>query len=77
MLLGVGLAIFQQITGINTVIYYAPIIFQSAGYRSAAAAILAAAGVGVINVAFTILALRIVDGAGRRALLLIGTSGMA
>ena len=77
MLLGVGLAIFQQITGINTVIYYAPTIFQSAGFKSATAAILATAGVGVINVAFTIFALRIVDGAGRRALLLIGTSGMA
>jgi MFS transporter, SP family, galactose:H+ symporter len=77
MLLGVGLAIFQQITGINTVIYYAPTIFQSAGYKSATAAILATAGVGVINVAFTILALRIVDGAGRRALLLVGTGGMA
>ena len=62
MLLGVGLAIFQQITGINTVIYYAPTIFQSAGYRSATAAILATAGVGVVNVAFTILALKIIDG---------------
>jgi MFS transporter, SP family, galactose:H+ symporter len=67
MLLGVGLAIFQQITGINTVIYYAPTIFQSAGFKSATAAILATAGVGVINVAFTIVALRIVDGPGRRA----------
>jgi SP family galactose:H+ symporter-like MFS transporter len=77
MLLGVGLAIFQQITGINTVIYYAPTILQSAGYKSATSAILATAGVGMINVAFTILALRIVDGAGRRVLLLVGTGGMA
>lgn len=77
LMIGIGLAILQQITGINTVIYYAPTIFQSAGFHSALAAILATAGVGVVNVLLTIVALRIIDRAGRRALLLTGTAGMA
>jgi sugar porter (SP) family MFS transporter len=75
--IGVGLAILQQITGINTVIYYAPTIFQSAGFETAKASILATAGVGLVNVLMTIVALRIIDRAGRRALLLTGTVGMA
>jgi hypothetical protein len=58
MLLGVGLAIFQQITGINTVIYYAPTIFQSAGFKSATAAILATAGVGVDTISVVYLRCR-------------------
>jgi len=45
MIVGIGLALFQQVTGINTVIYYAPTIFQSAGFESASVAILATAGV--------------------------------
>lgn len=77
LFLGIGLAILQQITGINTVIYYAPTIFLSAGFKTALASILASAGVGVVNVLFTILALRIIDRIGRRRLLLIGTAGMA
>ena len=51
LIVGIGLAIFQQVTGINTVIYYAPTIIQSAGLPSASAAILATAGIGVVNVA--------------------------
>ncbi len=77
LMLGIGLAVFQQITGINTVIYYAPTIFESAGFHSATASILATAGVGMVNVVFTIFALRVIDDAGRRALLLTGTLGMA
>ena len=46
LVVGIGLAIFQQITGINTVIYYAPVIIQSAGISSASGAILATAGIG-------------------------------
>jgi sugar porter (SP) family MFS transporter len=74
---GVGLAVLQQITGINTVIYYAPTIVEFTGVNSSAGSILAAVGVGVINVAFTVLALRLLDRAGRRTLLMIGVSGMS
>ena len=76
LIVGVGLAIFQQISGINTVIYYAPMIFQFAGFRSASASLLATAGVGVVNVAMTIVALLLVDRVGRRPLLLVGLAGM-
>ena len=76
LVVGVGLAILQQVTGINTVIYYAPTIVEFTGVDSSAGSILAAVGVGVINVAFTVLALRLLDRAGRRTLLMIGVSGM-
>ena len=77
MIIGVGLAIFQQITGINTVIYFAPSIFKAAGLGSTSATILATAGVGAVNVAMTVVAIRLIDSAGRRALLLTGLAGMA
>src|ERR1043166_3875773 len=76
LLVGLGLAIFQQITAINTVIYYAPRILQTAGFNSASGAILATVGVGVVNVAMTIVAMFLVDRAGRRPLLLVGIAGM-
>ncbi len=76
MIVGIGLAVFQQVTGINTVIYFAPTIFQAAGLSSASAAILATAGIGVINVIMTMVAIWLVDRVGRRALLLSGLGGM-
>ncbi|GCE28174.1 MFS transporter [Dictyobacter alpinus] len=76
LLVGVALAVFQQFVGINTVIYYAPTIFQSAGFASASSAILATSVVGVVNVLATIVALFLVDRSGRRTLLIIGTIGM-
>jgi sugar porter (SP) family MFS transporter len=76
LIVGLGLAVFQQITGINTVIYYAPKILQSAGFASASGAILATVGVGVVNFAMTIVAMLLVDRAGRRPLLLVGIAGM-
>ncbi len=75
IIVGVGLAVFQQVTGINTVIYYAPTIFKSTGFGSSAS-ILATVGVGVINVVFTIVSVLLLDRTGRRPLLLIGLSGM-
>jgi SP family galactose:H+ symporter-like MFS transporter len=77
LLVGIGLAVFQQVTGINTVIYYAPLIIQSAGVSSASGAILATAGIGVVNVLMTIIAMWLIDRMGRRPLLLIGIAGMA
>jgi len=76
LIIGVALAVFQQVTGINTVIYYAPTIFQSAGLSSASVSILATAGVGLVNVIMTVVAMRLLDRAGRRALLLVGLAGM-
>jgi SP family galactose:H+ symporter-like MFS transporter len=76
LIAGIGLAIFQQIVGINTVIYYAPVIIQSAGISSASGAILATAGIGLVNVLMTIVAMRLIDRAGRKPLLLTGIAGM-
>jgi len=77
LLLGIGLAILQQSTGIGTVIYYAPTIFNSVGFHSAASAILATTGIGIVNVLLTVASLRLIDRVGRRVLLLTGLVGMA
>jgi sugar porter (SP) family MFS transporter len=76
LVVGVGLAILQQATGINAVLYYAPTIFRSAGFESESSAILAGAGLGVVNVIFTVVAIRLIDKVGRRTLLLVGSGGM-
>jgi MFS transporter, SP family, galactose:H+ symporter len=76
LVIGIGLAIFQQITGINTVIYYAPTIIQKAGISSASGAILATAGIGLVNVLMTIVSMWLIDRMGRRPLLLVGIAGM-
>jgi sugar porter (SP) family MFS transporter len=73
---GVLLAVFQQITGINTVIYYAPSLLQGAGFGNSAA-LLANVVNGAVNVGMTIVAVRLLDRVGRRPLLLSGTAGMA
>lgn len=76
LIVGIGLAIFQQVTGINTVIYYAPTIFQFAGFTSASVAILATVGVGIVNLLMTVVAMLLLDRVGRRPLLLTGLVGM-
>jgi MFS family permease len=76
MIVGVGLAIAQQVTGINTVIYYAPTIFKFAGVASTSAAILASVGVGLVNVVLTLVAMQLIDRIGRRPLLLYSLGGM-
>jgi sugar porter (SP) family MFS transporter len=76
MVIGVALAVFQQITGINTIIYYAPTLLSSAGLGNSAA-LLANVVNGAVNVAMTIVAIRLLDRVGRRPLLLGGTTGMA
>lgn len=75
LLIGVALAIFQQITGINTVLYYTTSIFKSAGFGTSAA-LLSSVGVGAINGVFTVFAIMLVDRLGRKPLLLIGAAGM-
>src|ERR1019366_1017490 len=76
MIIGVALAVLQQITGINTIIYYAPTLLSAAGLGNSAA-LLANVVNGAVNVLMTIVAIRLLDRTGRRPLLLGGTAGMA
>ncbi|HQT92539.1 MAG TPA: sugar porter family MFS transporter, partial [Candidatus Kryptobacter bacterium] len=69
------LAFFAQMSGINVIMYYAPMIFEKAG-ASTGAAMLEAIAVGVTNLIFTILAMFFIDRIGRRPLLMIGAVGM-
>ncbi len=75
LLVGVALAIFQQITGINAILYYAPEIFKQAG-SGAASAFNDTIWIGVVNLLFTILAIGVIDRLGRKPLLIMGTIGM-
>jgi len=76
LFVGLGLAVLQQVTGINSVIYYGPQIFQAAGVASNVASILAEVIVGVVNVLLTLVAIFFVDAIGRKPLLYLGCSGM-
>ncbi|MDR5589053.1 sugar porter family MFS transporter [Christiangramia sp. SM2212] len=73
--IGVVLALFSQITGINAVIYFAPEIFKSIGI-GVESALSQTILIGLINTIFTFVALGLIDNAGRRNLLLVGVSGM-
>jgi sugar porter (SP) family MFS transporter len=75
LIVGAGLAVFQQITGINTVIYYAPTIFKFAGINAAGPAILAGAALAMVMWCFHVLAIFLLDRVGRRPLLLTGVAG--
>lgn len=67
---GIILGVFQQLSGINAVMYYGPVIFESAGFYPVSNAILATFCMGVVNFIFTVLTLFYVDKLGRRFLLL-------
>ena len=69
------LAVFNQLSGINVIMYYAPMIFEKAGANTNAA-MLQAVAVGVTNMVFTIIAMFFIDKFGRKTLLLIGAVGM-
>ncbi|GGB97409.1 sugar porter family MFS transporter [Dyadobacter sediminis] len=73
--IGIVLALFSQITGINAVIYYAPEIFKSIGF-GAESAFTQTIIIGVVNLLFTLLAIWLIDRAGRRSLLIWGIAGM-
>jgi sugar porter (SP) family MFS transporter len=75
LVVGIGLAVFQQFVGINTVIYYAPTIIKSTGLANVAS-VLATVGIGVVNVLMTIVAILVIDRVGRKPLLLVGLAGM-
>jgi sugar porter (SP) family MFS transporter len=76
LLVAVGLAVFQQLVGINTIIYYAPTTLTNVGFAKTSA-IYANLIIGVINVALTVVAIRLIDRVGRRPLLFAGVVGMA
>ena len=73
MIVGVALAVFQQIVGINTVIYYAPTILKAAGQQNTGA-LTQSVFIGCTNVFFTIVAILLLDRLGRRFFLIAGTS---
>ena len=76
LLIGVLLALFAHITGIDTIIYYGPVIFMKAGFQSNSSAIFGAVLIGLINLIFTFVGIALVDKIGRKSLLLIGLGGM-
>ena len=76
LFVGVGIMFIQQATGINTVIYYAPTIFEMAGFTSATTAITATVSVGLVNVLMTLVSIQLVDRIGRKPLLSGGLIGM-
>ncbi|MEP5638466.1 MAG: sugar porter family MFS transporter [Roseibium sp.] len=67
--------VFQQVSGINAVIYYAPTIMSHAGFDGASSQLAATVGIGVVNVLMTIVAMFVVDRFGRRPLLILGFIG--
>jgi SP family xylose:H+ symportor-like MFS transporter len=69
------LAVFNQLSGINVIMYYAPMIFETSG-SSTDSAMLQAVAVGATNMLFTIIAMFFIDRLGRKTLLLIGAVGM-
>lgn len=73
--IGIGLAVFQQFIGCNTVIYYAPTTFTDVGLGSSAA-ILGTVGIGSVQVLMTLVAVRLIDRVGRKPLLAAGSLGM-
>jgi MFS transporter, SP family, xylose:H+ symportor len=75
LFVGIGLSILQQLTGINAILYYAPEIFKSLG-NSTDVSLMQTSILGVVNLIFTLLAIKLVDRMGRKPLLYIGSIGM-
>jgi len=75
VMLAVLFAVFNQVSGINAIIYYAPRIFEMTGLGKSSA-LLSSAGLGLVNFIFTLLARQVIDQFGRRKLMLIGSFGL-
>ncbi|WP_232046134.1 sugar porter family MFS transporter [Sphingobacterium daejeonense] len=75
VILAVLFAVFNQVSGINAIIYYAPRVFEMAGL-GAQSSLLSTVGIGIVNFAFTLLALNFIDKVGRRKMMLIGSFGL-
>lgn len=77
LVIGIALAVLQQITGINTILYYGSIIFtEQVGQKTASAALFANVLIGFVNLISTIAALFVIDRLGRKSLLMISSAGM-
>jgi sugar porter (SP) family MFS transporter len=76
VMVGIGLAVFQQFCGINVVFNYTSTIFESVG-ANLDRQLFETVSIGVVNLIFTLLAMRLVDKAGRRPLMLYGSIGLA
>jgi sugar porter (SP) family MFS transporter len=76
LFVAVGMTVLQQVTGINTIIYYGPQIFALAGSASHRSAILATFVVAIVNVVGTVVGISLVDRVGRKPLLYGGVVGM-
>ena len=77
LVVGMGLFLLQQLSGINAVIYFAPTVFAHSGFSSTQTQILATVGIGVVNVLMTMVAMGLIDRIGRRKLMFIGFAGAA
>jgi MFS transporter, SP family, galactose:H+ symporter len=76
LIITVGIFFFQQFSGVNTIVYYSPIIFKMAGITGNSASIVPAIVIGIVNVAACFISVLYLDKVGRRRLYLIGISGM-
>lgn len=76
ILYAVALAMFNQLSGINAIMYYAPRIFEMSGLAKDTA-LLQAVSIGATNLIFTLLAISVIDKFGRKTLMIIGSLGIA
>ncbi|NOY96238.1 MAG: sugar porter family MFS transporter [Chlorobi bacterium] len=76
VLIGIAVGMFNQLAGINVIMYYSTDIFRTAGF-SAESALLQSVLIGVTNLVFTIIAMTVIDRFGRKFLLYVGSVGMA
>jgi SP family xylose:H+ symportor-like MFS transporter len=74
IMLAFAIAAFNQLSGINAILYYAPTIFKSAGFGESAG-LLNSVGLGLMNLIFTMIGLALIDNFGRKKLMLIGSLG--
>lgn len=75
VMLAILFAVFNQVSGINAIIYYAPRIFEMTGLGEKAS-LLSTTGIGLVNFIFTLLAINFIDRIGRKTLMLIGSFGL-
>ncbi|SFS31142.1 sugar porter family MFS transporter [Sphingobacterium wenxiniae] len=75
VILAVLFAVFNQVSGINAIIYYAPRVFEMAGLGGQSS-LLSTVGIGIVNFVFTLIAINFIDKVGRRKLMFIGSFGL-